>query len=99
MSAQEETMILVMKQEKVAFELYEKAGGWTGSDQQHWFEAERILGCHEARKDSDVKPAGRRAVAASKAARVPENAAGKCRMPPAPDAGKKSADHVCGVLC
>jgi hypothetical protein len=64
-------MISREETEKIAFELYEKSGRVDGFDQEHWFEAERIVAARKARKNSDVKPAGRRAVAAGEGSARP----------------------------
>jgi hypothetical protein len=64
-------MISREETEKIAFELYEKSGRVDGFDQEHWFEAERLVAARKARKNSDVKPAGRRAVAAGEGSERP----------------------------
>ena len=74
-------MISREETEKIAFELYEKSGRADGFDQEHWFEAERILAARKARKNSDVKPAGQRAVAAVEGSSRPRKT--QRRMPDA----------------
>lgn len=54
---------------KIAFELYEKNGRVEGCDQEHWFQAERILSAAKSRKNSVAKPAGQGAGTAAATAK------------------------------